>query len=55
MNQPLRLIEQIHAVARLEHVSDKTEKSYLGYIRDFYEFHQRHPPREMGVRSPLDA
>jgi Phage integrase, N-terminal SAM-like domain len=49
MNQPLRLIDQIRAVARLEHLSDKTEKSYLGYIRDFYEFHQRRPPREMGA------
>ncbi len=49
MNQSLRLVDQIHAVARLEHLSEKTEKSYLGYIRDFYEFHQRRPPREMGV------
>lgn len=49
MNQPLRLVDQIHAVARLEHLSDKTEKSYLGYIRGFYEFHHRRPPREMGA------
>ncbi len=48
MNQPLRLVDQIRAVARLEHLSDKTEKSYLGYIRDFYKFHRR-PPREMGA------
>ncbi|WP_225903998.1 site-specific integrase [Leptolyngbya boryana] len=39
----------MHAVARLEHLSDKTEKAYLGYIRDFYEFHHRRPPREMGA------
>ena len=49
MNQSLRLVDQIRAVARLEHLSEKTEKSYLGYIRNFYEFHQRRPPREMGV------
>lgn len=49
MNQPLRLVDQIRAVARLEHLSDKTEKAYLGYIRDFYEFHQRRPPRELGT------
>ncbi|MBE9013229.1 integron integrase [Pseudanabaenaceae cyanobacterium LEGE 13415] len=49
MTQPLRLVDQIHAIARLEHLSDKTEKAYLGYIRDFYEFHHRRPPREMGA------
>jgi integron integrase len=34
---------------RLKHLSLKTEKSYLYYIRDFILFHNKRHPREMGV------
>ncbi|MGB7414627.1 MAG: integron integrase, partial [Thermosynechococcaceae cyanobacterium] len=47
--QPPRLLDQVKNVARLKHLSIRTEKSYLYYIRDFILFHNKQHPKEMGV------
>ncbi|GBE75740.1 hypothetical protein myaer87_29670 [Microcystis aeruginosa NIES-87] len=39
-----RLLERVREVMRLKHLSLKTEKSYLYYIRDFILFTQQTPP-----------
>ena len=51
MTQFPRLLERVRQVARLQHFSPKTEKSYLYYIKDFILFHHKHHPnpREMSV------
>ena len=49
MSEPPKLFDRIHETFRLKHLSLKTEKSYLYYIKDFLRFHQMRPPREMGV------
>ncbi|MCZ8067704.1 MAG: phage integrase N-terminal SAM-like domain-containing protein [Microcystis sp.] len=36
-----RLLERVREVMRLKHLSLKTEKSYLYYIRDFILFTQQ--------------
>jgi site-specific recombinase XerD len=46
MSKP-KLLEQVRAVARLKHLSFKTEKAYVHYIRDFILFHQKRHPNEM--------
>jgi integrase len=47
--QPPKLLDRVRQVARFRHLSRKTEKSYLYYIRDFIRFHQKRHPREMGA------
>ena len=49
MTQFPRLLERVRQVARLQHFSPKTEKSYLYYIKDFILFHHKRHPREMSV------
>src|SRR5437868_11890080 len=47
MSKP-KLLDEARNVARLRHLSLKTEKAYLGYIRRFILFHQKRHPRDMG-------
>lgn len=47
--QSPRLRDQVRQSARLRHLSRKTEKSYIYYIRSFILFHQKRHPREMRV------
>ena len=47
--QPPRLVDQIREVARLKHLSIRTEQSYLYYIRKFILFHSKRHPKDMGV------
>jgi hypothetical protein len=47
--QPPRLLDRVRQTARFRHLSRKTEKSYLYYIRDFILFHQKRHPQDMGV------
>ncbi|NJM76943.1 MAG: integron integrase [Acaryochloridaceae cyanobacterium RU_4_10] len=49
MSESPKLFDRIHETFRLKHLSPKTEKSYLYYIKDFLRYHQISPPREMGV------
>jgi integrase len=49
MTQPPRLLDQVRQVARRKHMSIRTEKSYVYYIRDFILFHNKRHPKDMGV------
>jgi hypothetical protein len=49
MTQSPRLFDQVKTIARLKHLSLKTEKSYLFYIRDFILFRKKRHPKEMGL------
>ncbi|MFN2596628.1 MAG: phage integrase N-terminal SAM-like domain-containing protein [Pyrinomonadaceae bacterium] len=49
-----KLLDEVSRVARLKHLSPKTEKSYVHYIRDFILFHGKRHPREMGSPEVRD-
>jgi site-specific recombinase XerD len=51
MTQPPRLFDQVKTITRLKHLSLKTEKSYLFYIRDFILFHKKRHPKDMGFEE----
>ena len=48
MAQPVRLLDEVQARIRARHLSFRTEKTYLQWIRRFIRFHNRRHPREMG-------
>ncbi|MDQ3753365.1 MAG: integron integrase [Acidobacteriota bacterium] len=48
MSKP-KLLDQVRDVARLKHLSYKTEKAYAYYIKRFILFHQKRHPAEMGA------
>jgi integron integrase len=48
MVQPLRLLEQVRDRIRTRHLSFRTEKTYLYWIRRFLWFHELKHPRELG-------
>lgn len=50
MQQP-RLLECVRAVARLRHLSLRTEQAYSDWIRRFVLFHGKRHPSEMGVEE----
>ncbi|HSQ22884.1 MAG TPA: phage integrase N-terminal SAM-like domain-containing protein, partial [Pyrinomonadaceae bacterium] len=43
-----RLLDEARAVARMRHLSIRTEQAYVQWIRRFIRFHQKCHPREMG-------
>ena len=43
-----RLFDEVRAVARMRHLSLRTEQAYVQWIRRFILFHQKRHPREMG-------
>ena len=47
MSQP-KLLDRVRAVARLKHLSYRTEKSYVYYIKRYILFHNKRHPVEMG-------
>jgi integron integrase len=47
----MRLLEAVHARARLRHLSPRTEKAYVGWIVRYVRFHGVRHPREMGQRE----
>ena len=49
-----KLLEQVVIVARLKHLSLRTEKSYLHHIRQFILFHKKRHPKEMAVGEIRD-
>lgn len=49
MEQKPKLLEQVRAVARLRHLSHKTEDVYHNFIKRFILFHDKRHPREMGA------
>jgi integron integrase len=48
VNNP-RLLEQVRDSIRARHMSFRTEKTYLYWIRRFIRFHKLRHPREMGA------
>jgi integron integrase len=43
-----RLLDSVRSAARLRHLSRRTEKAYVGWIRRFVLFHDKRHPAEMG-------
>ncbi|MEX0734088.1 MAG: integron integrase [Steroidobacteraceae bacterium] len=48
MAEPRRLLEEVQFRIRARHMSYRTEKTYLHWIRRFIRFHNGRHPREMG-------
>jgi integron integrase len=48
INEKPRLLDEVRAVARMRHLSLRTEQSYIQWIRRFIRFHYKRHPREMG-------
>ena len=48
MQKP-KLLDQVRNLMRLRHLSHKTERVYVSYIREFILFHDKRHPKEMGV------
>lgn len=53
MSQP-KLLDQARTVARLRHLSYRTEQSYLHWIRRYILFHNKRHPREMAEAEIRD-
>lgn len=43
-----RLLDRVRDAARLRHLSRRTEKAYVGWIRRFIVFHEKRHPVDMG-------
>lgn len=50
MQQP-KLLDQVRNLMRLRHLSHKTERAYVSYIREYILFHDKKHPKEMGVNE----
>lgn len=48
MGAKRRLLDEVRTVARLRHLSFRTEHAYASWIRRFIRFHHKRHPREMG-------
>ena len=48
MEKP-KLLDQVRNLMRMLHLSYKTERAYVSYIRDFILFHDKRHPKDMGV------
>jgi integron integrase len=48
MNSKPRLLDEVRSVARMRHLSIRTEQAYVQWIRRFIVFHEKRHPREMG-------
>lgn len=48
MDKP-KLLDRVRNLMRLRHLSHKTERAYVSYIREFILFHDKRHPEEMGV------
>lgn len=44
-----KLLDQVRGLIRLRHMSYKTERAYVAYIRDYILFHNKRHPSQMGV------
>ena len=47
-SQP-RLLDQMREVLRLKHLSFRTEKAYIGWVKRFILFHDKRHPKDMGA------
>lgn len=51
MEQKVKLLDQVRAVARARHLSHRTEDSYHNFIKRFILFHHKRHPKEMGAEE----
>jgi len=49
--KPRMLLEVVRERIRLRHLSYATEKSYLGWVRRYVQFHQKLHPRKVGTEG----
>ena len=49
--QKLKLLDRVHAVARVRHLSSRTEQAYSDWIRRFILFHRKRHPEVMGAEE----
>jgi hypothetical protein len=45
--QPPKLLDQVRTIARLKHLSLRTEKAYWHHIKRFILFHNKQHPKDM--------
>jgi hypothetical protein len=46
--KPKKLLDQVRDAIRLKHYSDRTEESYVYWIRRYILFHNKQHPKDMG-------
>jgi integron integrase len=46
---PKKLLDVVREVIRLKHYSYRTEQAYIDWIKRYLRFHNKRPPRDMGV------
>lgn len=46
--RPKKLLDQVRDVIRVKHYSDRTEESYVYWLRRYILFHDKQHPKEMG-------
>jgi integron integrase len=51
MSDKPKLLDRVHSVARLRHLSLSTERTYSDWIRRFILFHRKRHPAEMGAEE----
>jgi len=49
--QGQKLLDQYRDAIRLKHYSQRTEKTYILWVREYILFHQKRHPREMGTHE----
>ena len=49
-----KLLDQVRNLMRLKHLSFKTERAYVGYIREYILFNNKKHPKDMGVDEIRD-
>ena len=50
MEKP-KLLDRVRAVARVRHLSLRTEQAYSDWIKCFIPFHRKRHPEEMGTEE----
>ncbi|HBR55882.1 MAG TPA: hypothetical protein DEA22_00145 [Blastocatellia bacterium] len=46
-----KLLDQVRNLIRLKHMSHKTGRAYVAYIREYILFHDKTRPKEMGLEQ----
>jgi Phage integrase, N-terminal SAM-like domain len=54
VEQPKKILDQLHDVLRLNHYSYRTEQSYVNWIYRFIVFYNKRHPKEIGS-SKIEA
>ena len=49
MESKTRLLDQMHDVLRLKHLSLRTEEAYVSWVKRFMLFHDKRHPKDMGA------